>query len=355
MESAAHAEEAVPAGRPGEGLKVLTITNLYPTSESPAYGSFIASQIESLRAQGVATDVFFIDGRLSKWEYLRAFPRVRTRLRAGRYDLAHAHYGYSGVYPVFFHEIPVVVSFLGDDVIMGHERLSGIKRRVRDYVARRADAIIVKSPEMRDVLQARASGPLQGDRAGGPLQGVRPQVHVVPNGVDLERFAPRDRAECRRLLGYDPARRYLLFPYDPARTQKGFDLAAAALKIVARSRPEAEIRIVSGAPPDTMPLHYNAADLLLHTSVWEGSPNAVKEALACDLPVVAVPSGDVEERLARVRGCRLVARAPEAVAAAILEILADPDPRSCGRAAVADLDIRATARRIIGIYKSLLA
>jgi len=346
MESAAHAEAAVPAGRPGEGLKVLTITNLYPTPESPAYGSFIASQIESLRAEGVATDVFFIDGRLSKWEYLRAFPRVRTRLRGGGYDLAHAHYGYSGVYPVFFHELPVVVSFLGDDVIMGHERLSGIKRRVRDYVARRADAIIVKSPEMRDVLQ---------DRASGPLHGARPQVHVVPNGVDLARFAPRDRSECRRLLGYDPARRYLLFPYDPARAQKGFDLAAAALEIVARSRPEAEIRIVSGASPDTMPLHYNAADLLLHTSVWEGSPNAVKEALACALPVVAVPSGDVEERLARVRGCRLVARAPEAVAAAILEILADPDPRSGGRAAVADLDIRATARRIIDIYKSLLA
>src|SRR5262249_11527165 len=77
MESAAPAEDAAPAARPGEGLRVLTITNLYPTPGSPAYGSFIASQVESLRAAGVATDVDFIDGRRSKWEYLRALPRIR--------------------------------------------------------------------------------------------------------------------------------------------------------------------------------------------------------------------------------------------------------------------------------------
>src|SRR5262249_7772645 len=163
------------------GLRVLTITNLYPTPGSPAYGSFIASQVESLRAAGVATDVDFIDGRRSKWEYLRALPRIRHRLRSGGYDLAHAHYGYRGVYPLLFHGIPVVVSFLGDDVIMGHERLSALKQRVRDYVVERADAIIVKSEEMKDVLERRAPG-------RGSAHGSR--IHVVPNGVDLERFAP---------------------------------------------------------------------------------------------------------------------------------------------------------------------
>lgn len=335
MDSAAHTQSAARTPRPGEGLRVLTITNLYPTPASPAYGSFIASQVESLRALGVATDVEFIDGRRRKWEYVRALPRIRAKLTRGGYDLVHAHYGYSGVYPLLSHAIPVVVSFLGDDVIMGHEKLSWLKRRVRDFVVARADAVIVKSPEMKDVLGLA-------------------KVHVVPNGVDLERFAPRDRRECRRILGYDGARRYVLFPYDPSRSQKGFELAAAAMEIVTRKQPAAEIRVVSGEPPETMPLHYNAADLLLHTSRWEGSPNAVKEALACDLPVVAVPSGDVEERLARARGCRLVERSPQAIAAAILDVLADPDPRAAGRAAVEDLDIRATARRIIALYKSLL-
>jgi len=181
----------------------------------------------------------------------------------------------------------------------------------------------------------------------------RDGVHIVPNGVDLERFAPRDRRECRHRLGYREDRRHVLFPYDPSRAVKGFDLASAALDIVRRSDPNVEMRIVRGEPPESMPLHYNAADLLLFTSFREGSPNAVKEALACDLPVVAVASGDVVERVARTRGCHLVARSPEELASAILAVLADPDPRASGRAAVEELDIRATARRIIDLYRSL--
>lgn len=346
MESAAHHEDAASTARPGAGLRVLTITNLFPAPDAPAYGSFIASQVESLRAEGVVTDVDFIDGRRSKWAYLSAAPRLRRRVRSGAYDLVHAHYSYSGVYPVLFHSLPLVVSFLGDDVIVGHERLAGLKRRVRDYVARRADAIIVKSQEMKHVLE----------RSGRePGRESAPPIHVVPNGVDLERFAPLDRRTCRTSLGYDPARRYVLFPYDPGRAPKGFALASAAMEIVARRCPAAMIRVVSGEPPESMPLHYNASDLLLFTSVYEGSPNTVKEALACDLPVVAVPSGDVAERLARAQGCHVVARSPEAIAQAILDVLADPDPRSRGRAAVAELDIRATARRIVAVYKSLIA
>jgi glycosyltransferase involved in cell wall biosynthesis len=336
METASRTEDLAATPRTGEGLRVLTVTNMYPTPDAPAYGSFIASQVESLREEGVETDVDFIDGRRSKWAYVRALPRIRASVARGRYDLVHAHYGYSGVYPLLFHALPVVVSFCGDDVIMGHEKLSWLKRRVRDYVSARADAVIVKTQEMKDVLG---------------LAGVQ----VVPNGVDLRRFNPRDRRACRREAGYQEGRRYVLFPYDPSRSQKGYGLAASAMEIVTRELPNTELRVVWGTPPETMPLHYNAADLLLHTSRWEGSPNAVKEALACDLPVVAVASGDLEARLARARGCHLVERSPQALASAILAVLADPDPRAFGRAAVEELDIRATARRIIRLYKSLLA
>src|SRR5262249_48770749 len=153
--NAAAPDAAVPdsaLSRPGSGLKVLTITNLYPSPAAPAYGSFIASQVQSLIAEGVAMDVDFIDGRRSRWAYARALPRIRRRLREGGYDLVHAHYGFSGVYPLLFRRGPVVVSLLGDDAIMGHERLSALKRLTRDFVVRRADAIIVKSPEMKSVL-----------------------------------------------------------------------------------------------------------------------------------------------------------------------------------------------------------
>lgn len=319
---------------PGRGLRVLTITNLYPSSLHPSYGSFIASQVESLRAEGIDTDVYFIDGWSSKWAYLRAAWDVPSRLSRGRYDLVHAHYGYSAVYPLVFRRAPVVVSFLGDDVLEG-ERLSALKARVRDFVVPRADAVIVKSREMQEALRLESA-------------------HVVPNGVDFGRFRPLDRAECRRRLAYAPGRRHVLFPCDPSRAVKGFELASEAMRLVARDVP-AQITVVSGERPETMPYHYNAADLLLLTSLREGSPNTVKEALACNLPVVATPCGDVVERLAGVKSCHIVERSPEELARAILSVLASPDPRSDGRESIASLEASVIAKRIIRIYESLLA
>jgi glycosyltransferase involved in cell wall biosynthesis len=145
----------------------------------------------------------------------------------------------------------------------------------------------------------------------------------------------------------------VLFPYDPARAVKGFDLAEAAMAIVARSVP-AKISIVSGEPPEKMPYHYNAADLLLLTSHSEGSPNAVKEAMACNLPVVATPVGDIRERISGARWCHIVERSPRHVAEAILSVLASPDPRSDGRERIAPLEGSAVARRIVAIYGSVL-
>jgi len=319
----------------GAGLRVLTVTNLFPTPARPAYGSFIASQVESLRAEGVETDVYFIDGKRSRWEYFRAFPAIRARLIRGGYQLVHAHYGFSGVYPLLCGRLPLVISFLGDDLLTGKEHLSWLKARVRSLVSSRAGAVIVKTEEMRRSLGM-------------------PDAHVIPNGVDIDRFRPLDRDACRRELGYDPSRRYVLFPYDPTRGVKDFDLAAAAMEIVRRSLASAELKTVFNELPERMPLHYNAADLLILTSHTEGSPNTVKEALACELPVVATPCGDVAERLEGVRHCHITPRSPAAVAEAVLSVLARRDPRSDGRDKVSGLEIRATARRIINVYRSVL-
>lgn len=323
-------EEHPGRGRP---LRVLTVTNLYPSPHHPSYGSFVASQVESLREEGIETDVYFIDGHRSKWEYLKAIWAIRPLLTRGGYDLVHSHYGLSAVYPLLFHRLPVVVSFLGDDVL-GGERFPVLKSRVSDFVSRRADAVIVKSDEMKERLGLAAA-------------------HVVPNGVDFRRFRPLDRAESRKKLGYALDRRYAIFPYDPARAVKGFDLASDAMRIVAESVP-AEIKTVSGVDPAMMPDHYNAADLLLLTSLSEGSPNAVKEALACNLPVVSTPCGDVAERLAGVSSCHLVDRSPRRLADAILSVLASQNPRSNGREKIASLESSVIARRIIEIYRRAL-
>src|SRR5207248_2664939 len=82
----------------------------------------------------------------------------------------------------------------------------------------------------------------------------------------------------------------------------------------------------------------NACDALVFTSMQEGSPNAVKEALACDLPVVSVPVGDVAQRIGGVAGCELCPdEKPESIAAALERVLRR-GIRAAGRAAVQDLD-----------------
>ena len=321
--------------------RVLTLTNMYPTPERPSYGCFVEAQVESLRKQGLAVDVHFIDGRTSRWAYARALRSVREKMRSGAYDLVHAHYGYSALYPLVLGKLPLIVTFHGSDVLIANDGGAASRRwldlKVRDYVAAHADAVIVQTPEMRDALRGAAK-----------------PVRVIPMGIDIERFRPLDRAACRSQLGYEATERAALFPYDPARTIKGHDLAKAAMALVRRDVPGARLRVVEGADPTDMPVHYNAADCLLIASVREGSPNTIKEALACNLPVVSTDCGDAATMLDGVSGCRIAERTAASLAAGLLEVFSRPDPRSNGRASVASLDLRATAARIAGVYQEVL-
>jgi len=168
--------------------------------------------------------------------------------------------------------------------------------------ARVADAVVVMSRRM--------AADLGGD------------CRVIPHGVDTEQFRPLDRRLARRELGWDDGRLHVLYPYDTARPVKNFPRAERIVGSVAdRISGEIALNVVTGVPHERMPAYMNAADALLLTSAHEGSPNAVKEALACNLPVVSTPVGDVPERLAGVR--------PSATAATDEGLVAS-DPRSVG-------------------------
>jgi len=110
-------------------------------------------------------------------------------------------------------------------------------------------------------------------------------------------------------------------------------------------------------PHDEMPFYMNACDALIFTSRQEGSPNAVKEALACDLPVVAVPVADVPMRLWGIPGCEVCANeAPETIAAALERTLQRGERlRGRGREAAFQLDERLLTERVIDIYRLALA
>jgi glycosyltransferase involved in cell wall biosynthesis len=300
-----------------------------------------ARQIESLRELGIEIHVVTMTG-IPRLKYLQAIPKVRSMAR--RVDLVHAHYCFCGWLALMQWAKPVVISFMGDDLLgtpneKGElEWFSQRLVRVNRVVARFVDAVIVKSREMADVVAPVAA-------------------HVIPNGVDTRVFRPRDKQAARKELDFDDQRKLVLFPGNPDNPRKGHSLAAAAVRQAMEiMREDIQLIPLWGVPPDRVATYMTACDAMLMTSHIEGSPNVVKEAMACDLPVVAVPVGDVVGLLENVAGYSICPRHPERLARELVVALKEPK-NVAGRQAIFDksLDLESVARRVHSVYQQVLS
>jgi teichuronic acid biosynthesis glycosyltransferase TuaC len=321
-------------------IRVLMVTSdwLWNSWGGPAV--FIARQAEFLRREGVEVDLFPFRGARSPGNYLAAWKEVRRRVATGNYDLVHAQFGQSGL-TALPKQIPLVVTFRGDDLegIIGENGryipAGRILRFLSRIVARQADATIVVSQHMKRHLPRSVA------------------AHVIPSGVDLSLFRPEPSDVVRHRLGLPADHRLVLFVGNPNLARKRCGLARQAVEMVNRSIPT---RLLIGWEMTHQQIAdlMNACDALVCTSMQEGSPNTVKEALACNLPVVSVPVGDVALRLAGVEGCELCPDdSPETIAAALTRIL-QRGQRIDGRSAVQELDERLLTERLIAIYRSIL-
>ncbi len=325
-------------------LRVLAVTNMYPTERDPGYGAFVAVQMEWVARVGASVRVEFVNGRRSRSAYLAAVGRVRRLATAMNFDVVHAHYGLVGLVSAF-QPLPLVVSFCGDDLLGTPDSRDGItlKSRVERWLSRRsalrADAIICKSEGLRAAL------PREKDRA---------RAHVIPNGVDTTLFFPGDRAGARRRLGLEASERLILFPHTAQVPRKRFDLAVASVERLLSLGLTARLLVVNGVPHREMPDYYRAADCLLLTSDQEGSPNAVKEALCCDLPVVTVDVGDVSRWIALAPGSRMAARDPDAIAQAVNSVLCS-GTHVDGTFVRAEASAETVGRRLLEVYRTAIS
>lgn len=321
-------------------IRVLMVTSdwLWNSWGGPAV--FIARQAEFLRREGIEVDLFPFRGSRHPANYLAAWQEVRRRVRSGNYDLVHAQFGQSGL-TALPKRVPLVVTFRGDDLegIIGENGryipAGWLLRFISRTVARRADAAIVVSEHMKRYLPRSVT------------------AHVMPSGIDLNLFRPESREAARQRLGLAYDQRLVIFVGNPELARKRHGLAQAAVAIVNRTIPT---RLVVGweLPHDKIAALMNACDALLCTSMQEGSPNAVKEALACNLPVVSVPVGDVALRLNGVVGCELCSDdRVETIAAALGRVLQRGE-RIDGRSAVRNLDERLLTQQLVDVYRSIL-
>jgi glycosyltransferase involved in cell wall biosynthesis len=302
---------------------------------------FIKSQVDSLAAAGIQSTLYEIEGWRSTAEYLKAMARIPRLARQCGAELVHAHYGYSGAAAMGV-DVPLVVSFCGDDLLArpdgggGHTLKSRALVHLSRRAAHRADAVIVKSEQMRRVIADV------------------PGVEVIPNGVDISRVKPQRQEQARTALGWRAEGKVLLFAANKDEPRKNYPLAAAVERRLRAQGMDVRLEYLFGKPHAMIIQAMSAADVLLLPSFHEGSPNAVKEAMAVGLPVVAARCGDCEELLRHCKPSAVAERTEEAFTAATAQVLA-ANSRSNGRSLIeSSLTLEKVAQRVIAVYERAL-
>jgi glycosyltransferase involved in cell wall biosynthesis len=306
-------------------VRALIVSNMYPTPERPALGSFVRDQVEALRRRGdVEVELFSFSPGLRS--YPAAARELRRRYRGERFDVVHAHFGLVA-WPALLARLgPVVVTLHGNDLFVPRSRR--ITRAALPFTA----------------LTAAVSREFSQNLPGA---GVTRQVAVLPVGIDLERFRPIPRREARERLGLDPDGRYLLFPHDPSRPLKRYDRAQEAAG-------DTRLLTLGNVPFEEVPYWINAVNAVLIPSQAEGFGLSVIEALACGVPVLATPVAIHPVVLRDIPGA-LCAEWDRAVwQEALRPLLEDPDPRIEGRARAEVFGSDRMAARVVEAWRDVV-
>ena len=302
-------------------MKVLFVASGNHGAPSPV----VQNQGDALVSEGVIVDYFLIKGKGIKG-YLQNVKPLRKYLKEHKYDAIHAHYSLSAFVASLAGAKPLVVSLMGSDV----KAAGWYKFIIRLFAAFGGwKSIIVKSNDMYRSL------------------GIKRAI-IIPNGVNMERFKPMSIDESRKYLGWDPKKKHILFPANSSRPEKDYELAEAAVAL----NPDAELHAFENTPNEETPYWYNAADVVLMTSKWEGSPNAIKEAMACSRPIVATNVGDITERMRGVEGCFVAqSREPQELASLIEKAIAFTETKGRERIFADQLDRHIINQKLIRLYQ----
>jgi len=315
-------------------LKVLHITNNYPTLEYPFFGIFVKEQIDSLSKQGVENRIFFINGRGNgKKEYLLAIWRLSKRIKEYNVDIIHCHHVFSAV--VFF----LTFRFFDKKCILSYQ----------NPPQREGGMILYKIINIffNAVLVKNSS------------KFVNKRVYYLPNGVNLDFFKPYSYEESGSKLKLNYNKKYILFmdSYN-RRTQKRIDRFNEVIEIVKKNGNPYNIEplILINTERSLIPYYMGISSLHLLTSDFEGSPNSVKECLACNVPIVSTPVGNVQDLIGDIEGC-FISKTFDAneLAELVIRALNMTNFESRSKLLKKKLDITTVSERLIEIYYKVLS
>lgn len=332
-------------------LKVLHITPMYPSEERPYFGSFVKSQIDSLK-DFVEIELLVLPGLRGIWPYIKNIPAILSKLN-GQYDIIHIHYGNVStlIKLLYFGKTPIVTSYCGDDLqgTLGKHGGSTLKsiffKRANRFFSRYDSCSITKSESLSTYIK-----------------GVARNIIVIPNGVNLSQFKVIDKVTARKKIGVsEKLEKVVLFPAAINRPAKNFSFLKRVIEKLDNSHTYQIITFETGnVNHDIAQYYFNAADLVVFTSLSEGSPNVIKEAMACNAKIYSTNCGDVSWLLDGVKGAKVLPLVEHEWMKAITEFFSNKQngqlPMSNAREVLIEkgLDTNTIAQKILKLYNSIV-
>lgn len=311
-------------------MKILIVCSFNSGCVAP----FILEQAESLMKMNITVDYFTIEGKGIKG-YLKNRKRMMGKIKAFQPRVIHAHYGLSGLLANMQRRIQVVTTYHGSDI--NNPKVFPFSKLCMMLSAHN---IFVSIKNQKKANLTPDPSPLGEGRYG-----------LIPCGVDIELFKPIGKSDARKLLGLDMGKNYVLFSSSFHNAVKNPELALKAVTLVEN----VELIELKGYTREQVALLMNAVDVVLMTSFTEGSPQFIKEAMACNCPVVSVPVGDVPDVTNDIEGCFISTYEPADVAEK-LKLALKFGKRTEGRKRIVEkgLDMETVAKRIINIYNKVI-
>lgn len=305
-------------------MKILVVASFNKGRFAP----FIIEQVEALKKQGCTIDFFGLQGKGFSG-YLRNLPLLKQKIKEYCPDVIHAHYGLSGLFANLQRRVPVVTTFHGSDIndknVLCFSKMAMRLSAWNVFVSRKT--LEIAKPKKKYTL--------------------------LPCGIDLSDLQLTEKTEARRKMKLQANRKYILFAgaFDVA--VKNAPLAKDTVALLQEG--PIELLELKGYTREEVTLLMCAADAFLLTSLMEGSPQVIKEAMACGCPIVSVDVGDVKDRMTGVDGCFVAnTRKPEELAELLQKSLAVEGKTKGRNKLIADgLDNKAVAQQLMQIYKSV--
>ena len=311
----------------------LLIVCSYRDFRPDGINQFIKEQVNAVSVLGAKYEYYLVQGK-GIAGYIREIPKLRKAIREFKPDIIHAHYGLCGLLAnLSTRRIPVVTTYHGSDINVPKAR------RFSNWAIRLSAWNIFVSQRTMDIVHGSE----------------RKNCSLIPCGVDLTDDQLQTRAEARKTLGWNATAKKVLFAGMYMDDVKGPKLAKQAIDDLRLQIEDLELIELKGYTREEVNQLMCAVDCILMASKMEGSPQVIKEALACGCPIVSTDVGDVKERIAGVDGCYVIhSRNPKDMAEAIRRALAFKGKTNGRAKIIADgMDNKLIAGQIMDIYKQV--